>query len=185
MEHGNLCGAIFLDLSKAFDTVDHCILLAKLSSLGLSPNAVQWFQSYLSHRKQRASCGKEISDPLPITYGLPQGCILGPLLFLVYISNGLPTSVNHCSVSLYAEDTVLLCHSSNRKVLENALDEDLSRIVLWLNRNKLTLNVDRNKSMLIGSDRKLRAATAISVSVFDKEAEGVGHFLKVLKSTWV
>ena len=71
MKRGNLCGVVFLDLSKAFDTVNHSILLAKLYSLGLTPNTVQWFQSRVSHRKQRTSSGKEISYPLPVTYGVP------------------------------------------------------------------------------------------------------------------
>ena len=71
MKRGNLCGAVFLDLSKAFDTVNHSILLAKLYSFGLTPNTVQWFQSRVSHRKQRTSCGKEISYPLPVTIGVP------------------------------------------------------------------------------------------------------------------
>ena len=118
---------------------------------------------------------QEISDPLPFTYVVPQGSILGPLLFLFYI-NDLHTVVNHCSVSLYADDTVLYCFSSKIKDPENALNEDMSRIALWLNQNKLTLNVEKTKSMLIGSDRKLRAATAISISIFDEEVESVGHF---------
>ena len=108
MEHGNLCGAVFLNLSRAFDIVDHCFLLAKLSSLGLSPYAVQWFQSYLSHRKQRTSCGKEISDPLPITYGVPPGSILGPLLFLVYI-NGLPTLLSITVAYPFMGTTLFSC----------------------------------------------------------------------------
>ena len=108
MEHGNLCGAVFLDLSKAFDIVDHCFLLAKLSSLGLSPYAVQWFQSYLSDRKQRTSWGKEIPDPLPITYGVPPGSILGPLLFLVYI-NGLPTVLSITVAYPFMGTTLFSC----------------------------------------------------------------------------
>ena len=106
---------------------------------------------------------------------VPQGSILGPLLFLFYV-NDLPTVVNHCSVSLYADDIVLYCFSSNIKDLENALNEDMSRIALWLNQNKLILNIEKTKSMLIGSDRKLRAATATSVSVSDEEVESVEHF---------
>ena len=107
MEQGNLCGAVFLDLTKAFDTVDHCILLSKLSAIGVSPSSIKWFESYLSNRKQRTSCGNELSDALPVTVGVPQGSILGPLLFVVYINN-LPDAVINSEVTLYADDTVLL-----------------------------------------------------------------------------
>ena len=142
----------------------------------LTPNAVQWFQSYLSHRKQRTPCGNEISDPLPFTYGVRSTREHpGALNFPFYV-NDLPTVVNHCSVSLYADDTVFYCFSSNIKDLENALNEDMSRIALWPKQNKLILNIEKTKSMIIGSDRKLRAATATSVSVFDEEVESVEHF---------
>ena len=73
MESGELCGAVFLDLTKAFDTVDHKILLSKLSAIGVSPSTLQWFKSYLSHRKQRTACSDAVSDPLPMTFGVPQG----------------------------------------------------------------------------------------------------------------
>ena len=73
MEQGRLCGAVFLDLTKAFDTVDHQILLSKLSAYGLSGNSLKWFRSYITDRKQRTSCGDEMSNELPVTHGVPQG----------------------------------------------------------------------------------------------------------------
>ena len=78
-EKGKICGAVFLDLTKAFDTVDHGILLTKLSSMGVSFNDLEWFRSYLSNRRQQTSCGNELSESLPVTLGVPQGSILGPL----------------------------------------------------------------------------------------------------------
>ena len=125
MEQGNLCGAVFLDLTKAFDTVDHCILLSKLSAIGVSPSSIKWFESYLSNRKQRTSCGNELFDALPVTVGVPQGSILGPLLFVVYINN-LPDAVINSEVTLYADDTVLYYFSKDP--LEDKLNEDLLRV---------------------------------------------------------
>ena len=72
MEQGKLSGAVFLDLTKAFDTVDHGILLSKLSAIGLSGNSLQWFRSYVTERKQRTSCENELSGELPVTHGFPQ-----------------------------------------------------------------------------------------------------------------
>ncbi|CAB4023985.1 Hypothetical predicted protein, partial [Paramuricea clavata] len=126
MEQGNLCGAVFLDLAKAFDTVDHCILLSKLSAIGVSPSSIKWFESYLSNRKQRTSCGNELSDALSVTVGVPQGSILGPLLFVVYINN-LPDAVINSEVTLYADDTVLYYFSKDPRLLEDKLNEDLLR----------------------------------------------------------
>ena len=86
--------------------MDHGILLSKLSLIGLSPNATQWFESYLSNRIQRTSCDNELSGVPSVSHGVPQGSILGPLLFSLYI-NDLPNSVKRSDVSLNADDTVL------------------------------------------------------------------------------
>ena len=136
MEQGRLCGAVFLHLTKAFDTVDHQILLSKLSVYGLSGNSLQRFRSYITDRKQRSSCGNEMSNELPVTHGVPQGSILGPLLFDIYI-NDLPSILECCCASLYADDTVIYCYGSSSQELSDKLNRDLLAVAKWLNDHKL------------------------------------------------
>ena len=137
MEKGNLCGALFLDLSKAFD-MNHDVLLSRLSSIGVCPSDLLWFKSYLDNRLQCTSCGDVLSDPLPVSIGVPQGSILGPFLFLVYV-NDLPDCMGHSNVSLYADDTVLYCTSFSAKDLEDKLNSDMVKISHWLHMNKLSI----------------------------------------------
>ena len=89
MDAGSFVGAVFLDLSKAFDTVDHHLLLRKLTNIGLTSSTTQWFRSYLTNRSQITSVGDAHSAATEMPVGVPQGCILGPLLFLIYV-NDLP-----------------------------------------------------------------------------------------------
>ena len=175
MEEGNICGTVFLDLTKAFDTVDYGILISKLSSMGVSTKALGWFKSYLTNRKQRTSCDGELSDTRPVTFGVPQGSILGPLLFLVYI-NGLSDVVKHPEISLYADDTVMYCFSDDPHELENCLNEDLRNVAVWLRENRLTLNLEKSKSMLIGSNRKLTNISSLSLSIHDSNLNSVKNF---------
>ena len=170
-----LCGAVFLDLSKAFDMVDYTILLRKLPSFGVTSDMAKWFESYLNGRMQCTSCGLELSDLLSVMHGVPQGRILGPLLFLIYI-NDLPTVIKHSEEALYADDAVLYCYDSNPAGLECALNADLHAIASWLNDNKLTLNVDKTKAMLIGSDSKLCKLNSLSVFVLGNQLDSVRSF---------
>ena len=149
--------------------------MSRLSSVGVSTSALEWFTSYLSNRKQRTSCENELSEALPVTFGVPQGSILGPLLFLVYI-NELPAVIEHCEVSLYADDTVLYFFSKEPHQLESKLNEDLYNVALWLEENKLTLNLSKTKSMLIGSNRKKVHVSSLSVSIFDCDLDSVNKF---------
>ena len=145
--------------------MDHQILLSKLSAYGLSGNSLQWFRSYITDRKQRASCGNEMSNELPVTHGVPQGSILGPMLFVIYI-NDLPSILEYCCASLYLDDTVIYCYGSFPQELSDKLNRDLLAVAQWLN-DQLTLNLEKTKCMLVGSNRKLESKMALTVSVFD------------------
>ena len=100
-----MTGMILIDLQKAFDTIDHSILLGKLALLGFSKEAIEWFSSYLSNRSFSVSIEKSISDPGELKCGVPQGSILGPLLFLLYV-NDMSQAVK-CELFLYADDSCL------------------------------------------------------------------------------
>ena len=169
---GNICGFVFLDLTKAFDTDDHGIFMSKLSSVGVSPRSLEWFSSYPSNRKQQTSCDNELPEALSVTFGVPQGSILGPLLFLVYI-NELPVAIEHSDLSLCADDTVLYCFAKELCELQSKLNVDLYNVTLWLKANKLTFNLSKTKSMSIGSNRKLYNISSLSLSIFNCELDSV------------
>ena len=174
MDKGQLCGAVFIDLSKPFDTVDHRILLSKLSHFGELPCDLQWFESYLSYRTHGVLCGEDLSSPLTINYGVPQGSILGPLLFTIYI-NDQPPILDHTNVSLYADDTILYCFPPSSTDMESKLNSDLFKIAIWLQENKLTLNLSKTKFMVMGSDRKLHNFPQLHHTVMEKETNSENH----------
>ena len=98
-DNGLITASVFLDLNEAFDTVDHNILLRKLKLIGLDSKSLNWFESYLSNRLQKTSISNTLSSPLPVSVGVPQGSILGPLLFIIYV-NEMPNIVKHCKIIL-------------------------------------------------------------------------------------
>ena len=113
LKNKDFCTTIFLDLAKAFDTVDHCILLGKLEKLGIRGPLLHWFKSYLSHRYQCVSIDGVLSEPVLMKFGVPQGSVLGPLLFLIFI-NDITKVSNKFHYTLFADYT---CITANQKTL--------------------------------------------------------------------
>ena len=156
------CG-IFIDLQKAFDTVNHDILLKKLEHYGIRGTALSWFQSYLSNRKQFVSINGHSSSLTNIACGVPQGSVLGPLLFLIYI-NDLPNSSQFLSFFLFADDTNIYCDSDNLQLLTKKINRELKNVKLWLDSNKLALNIEKTKFVLFHSlRRKLSEFTNLKI----------------------
>ena len=152
IDDGNVTVGVFIDLAKAFDTVDHNILLEKLNHYGIRGIANSWFASYLSNRSQYVACNKHNSTRLPIKCGVPQGSILGPILFLMYI-NDLNQISSILRTIMFADDTNLFLSGKNINVLEQMLNKELEILTAWFNTNLLSLNIKKT-SYIIFSNRK-------------------------------
>ena len=155
IDRGNVNAVVFLDLKKAFDTVDHDILLSKMNLYGIQGIALDWFRSYLTNRAQRCLVNGSLSRICSLKCGVPQGTILGPLLFLIYI-NDLPNCLTSCQPRMYAQnDTHITYADVDVNSIQLNLNHDLGNLNKWLISNKLTLNTAKTEFMLIGSKQKL------------------------------
>ena len=155
IDRGKFTAMIFIDLKKAFDTVDHQILLNKMRNYGINGLEHQWFSSYLDNRRQFCKVNGVCSDLAEINIGVPQGSCLGPLLFLIYI-NDLPFALKRAKATMYADDTAISFSSDNIEEIDAVVNAELACLEKWLQGNKLSLNVVKTQAMIIGSSQKLR-----------------------------
>ena len=153
LEKGHLMVGIFLDFSKAFDTVNHQILLAKLSLYGIRGVPNNWIKSYLSERTQFCTYDNVKSSTKQINCGVPQGSILGPLLFLTYI-NDLHSATTHSDIILFADDSNMFSQAKSINQIQDNLNTEIPKLVTWLQANRLSLNIDKTHAMIFGTRNK-------------------------------
>lgn len=149
---GCAVGVVFIDFKRAFETINRPRLLEKLKMYGLNGTVIKWFQSYLTERFQKTKYGCEVSGEKETKFGVPQGSVLGPTLFSLYI-NDIKSAVKDCSINLFADDTLLYDSGKDIKVIENNLNKNLQMIDKWMSINSLKSNSSKSKCMLIKNVR--------------------------------
>jgi len=167
--------AIFLDLRKAFDTVNHELLLKKLEFYGFRGNALQLFSSYLCDRKQFTHAMGSSSATKEIKFGVPQGSILGPLLFLIYINDITSSISKDINLKLFADDTAILVSHSNLDSLNTIANETMSKIIEWLNMNKLSLNNEKTYGMFFNANKKINKTQVTQINLQDTKLKFVEY----------
>ncbi len=164
LDDGKIPFSIFIDLSKAFDTLDHQILLRKLKHYGIQDTPLNWFSSYLTGRTQSVKFNGEVSAPISLKTGVPQGSVLGPLLFLIYI-NDITNASRLLQEILFADDTSLTStlsafyvyrpkNKNDIAIISNSINIELTKITDWLKINKLSLNEDKTKYMVFHTPQR-------------------------------
>lgn len=143
LDSNNKCLALFLDLAKAFDTVPHDSLLNVLNIYGVRGLALQVFGSYLKDREQMVKIEDELSDPLKVKIGVPQGTVVGPLLFITYINSLTNLNIKNGMVISYADDTAVVFKGQTWEQLRNSTKAGIIKIKNWLDSSKLTLNISK------------------------------------------
>ena len=156
LDKGGYICTIFMDLSKAFDTLNLDLLIAKLGSYGFETDALRYMKSYLTNRKQRVRVNKTFSEWERITTGVPQGSILGPLLFNIFLNDLFPF-VSNLSLSKHADDNTLYTFGDNLKKLKDNLEKSFDTVHQWFYEDYLMLNAGKCHFMCLGNNAENEA----------------------------
>ena len=164
LDKGKAVGIVALDLSKAFDSIDHQILLRKLPDFQLGSNFISLMRNYLKDRTIVVRCGEEVSKIFRTTTGVPQGSILGPLLFTLYV-NDPPDVIKHSKAMLYADDTTIFTSSRYPSNIQAGINEDIRSMERWFRDNKLSVNAKKTEYMLVTNTRLRHRFNGIKIQV--------------------
>ena len=164
--------AAFIDLKKAFDTVNHNILLEKLNYAGIKNNILLLLKNYLSGRLQKTICNRTVSNTQRITCGVPQGSILGPLFFILYI-NDIQEMLEVDTFQLYADDTIIYCSDKSIGLAEKRLQKMMNKFSKWCIQNALTINSKKSKLMIFGTRNKVNSVDRIEIKINQEELQMV------------
>ena len=168
LDNGNLTGIVFIDFKKAFDLVDQDILLKKLQIYNFDKYTTNWFESYLINRSQKVQFQTHTSEAYKIISGVPQGSIIGPLLFLLFI-NDLPLFLSDTKSNIFADDLTLSISASNKDEIQIKCQLSLNQTNQWSRQNKMILNKQKTQCMLIGSTQKIARLNDKSINLILNE----------------
>ena len=184
VDKNKVTAGVFIDLAKAFDTIDHGILLKKLQHYGIRGVAFSLFRSYLCCRKQYVVLNETKSELLTITCGVPQGSILGPILFLIFI-NDLNTVSSKLKTIMFADDTNLFSTGNSIDAVEQQLNTELVLINTWFQANLLSLNATKTSFIIFGRKKNLTANIYINsvLSQRQHDTKWDKHYVKPIGFT--
>ena len=169
---------VFNDLKKAFDTINHDILLTKMNNYGVRGLPLEWLRSYVHNRSQYVSYNNSESSYLPIRCGVPQGSILGPLLFIIYI-NDLRNVSDVLKIFLFADDTSIFYSNKDMEKVENVLTKNIKHLYVWFKINKLSLNLAKTKYIVfIGKAKHVNINLSVDNTAIERVKET--NFLGVI-----
>ena len=182
IEKDLLNGLLFLDLKKAFDLVCHEILIQKLKLYSCTDRTLKWFQSYLTNRTQRTIYKGTRSNSMYISSEVPQGSILGPLLFVAFI-NDLPSIISS-SIELYADDATITAQGKSLNEVQFKLQEGANKVSRWCKENRMAINCIKTKVMLMSTSKRLSLLPSpnLNIKIDDVCLENVSHY-RILDAT--